>query len=290
MKSLSAALTSHLQQDVTTLATALKLTRADNVVMGFTSHDVSDAIGGVTYSASPGLDVASIVTTSGLAVGNLEITTLHDGTVFSNVDIMGGAWSNAAFLLFRYDWASLADGVDYLLAGNVGEIRILKNKLKVELRDLRQYLQQPLGSVSSKACRYRLGSIGKSAGGLCLKDVTAAPFTVAGTLTSVTTRQAFADSSKGQASDYFGDGLLTWTGGASVGLSAKIKTFAGGAFVLYLPMAAPVAVGDTFTATAGCRKRLAEDCVTKFANGLNFGGEPHRPGFDSLMAPVTLTV
>jgi hypothetical protein len=43
-------------------------------------------------------------------------------------------------------------------------------------------------------------------------------------------------------------------------------------------------VGDTYSVHAGCRKRLAEDCLAKFDNVLNFQGEPHRPTVDDLTA------
>lgn len=291
MKTIPAALAAHYATRETTIATALKITRADAAVYGFTSHDVDAVIDGVTYSANPGLDASQIVTAAGGQVGNLELRTLHDGTTFTTAEILGGLWRNADFLIFRYNWASLSDGIDTLLAGTLGEVEIKQNMLVVELRDLRQYLQQPVGSASSKTCRYRLGSTDKNAGGLCLKDVSGAPFTVTGTLTSVTSNQVFRDSARAEAADYFGEGILTWTGGDNDGLSAKVRDYAAnGTFTLALPMLVTVQVGDTYSVVAGCRKRLAEDCIAKFANVLNFGGEPHRPWLDDLTQSPVLDV
>ena len=62
----------------------------------------------------------------------------------------------------------------------------------------------------------------------------------------------------------------------------QVKLFASGQFTLYVPMLGTVAVGQTFSVVAGCLKRLSEDCATKFANVLNFQGEPHRPTVDEL--------
>jgi hypothetical protein len=45
-----------------------------------------------------------------------------------------------------------------------------------------------------------------------------------------------------------------------------------------------VAIGDTYSVHAGCTKRFTEDCTTKFANALNFQGEPHVPTVDELTA------
>lgn len=285
MKTLPGGFATHVAGVVTTLAYGLKITRTDAQVFGFTSAREDATISAVTYSASQGLDITDIAISAGLAVGNLELTTLHDGTVFTTADVLGGVWRNAAFLIFRYNFANLSDGVDNLLAGTLGEVELRENMVVAELRDLRQYLQQPVGDVTSKTCRYRLGSTSANAGGLCMKSIAGAPWTVSGTLTHVTDNQTCRDSARAEAADYFGEGSITWTGGNNAGLSAKIKDYAAnGTFTLALPMLQTVQVGDTYTAIVGCRKRREEDCRDKFSNALNFGGEPDAPGLDVLTA------
>ena len=213
---------------------------------------------------------------AGAAVDNLELTTIDDGTVFTRADVFGGLWRNAAFVIYRYNHASIADGVETLMAGTLGEVAYLRNSLTVELRGLQQYLQQPIGNVSSATCRARLGDT------LCTKSL--ASFTATGVaVTTATSNQIFTASSLAQAADYFGEGILTWTTGPSINLSQKVKTHdTGGVITLSLPMFQTVAVGNQFTIVAGCRKRLAEDCITKFNNVLNFQGEPHLPGVDAM--------
>lgn len=285
-KNIPAALAAHYNTGATSLAYGFKITREDGQIFAYTSHDQDVTISGTLYDASQGLSITQIVTTSGANVGNMELTTLHDGTVFTNADILGGLWRGAKFVIFRYNWKSPSDGVDYLLAGVLGEIEIRRETLTIELRDMRQFLQQPIGSVSSKTCRYRLGSTSRSDGGLCLKDLTA--FTVTGTLTSVTSNLIFRDNTRAEAADYFGEGIITWTSGNNVGLSAKIRAYGvDGTFTLSLPMYQTVQVGDTYIAVAGCRKRLTDDCLGKFNNVLNFGGEPHRPVVDDLTQTPT---
>lgn len=344
MKTLPAAITTHLNTRTTTMATALKITRTDGTVFGFTNNSIDDVVSGVTYRSNPGLDVSNIETTANAAVGNLELTTLHDGTVFTTSDILGGVWKNAAFTIFRYNRYSIADGIDTLVAGTFGEVEILENVVKVELRDLRQYLQQAIGDVSSKNCRARLGdtrctvrvqpslwaattsytarTAGDAATGSVVRPstdnarhfkcttagisggsepawnttvggtttdgtvtwTTIQALTVTGTLTGVTSKQVFQDTGRGEAVNYFDEGELTWTGGANNGLAAKVKSYAAnGTFTLALPMYGTVAIGDTYSVVAGCRKRLADDCATKFDNVLNFVGEPHRQGINSII-------
>lgn len=274
---LPTALAAHIALGSTTLAYALKITRGDSTVFAFTSAQDNAVIAGVPYLSTPGLAVSSIVLDSSAAVDNLELTALDDGTVFTRPDVFGGLWRNAAFVIYRYNYANIADGVETLMAGTLGEVRYMRNSLTVELRGLQQYLQQPIGSLSSATCRARLGD------SLC--TVALGPYTVTGVaVTSVTSNQVFTASSLAQAADYFGEGKLTWTSGLNVGLQQKVKTHAsGGVLTLSLAMFQTVAVGDQFTIIAGCRKRLAEDCYTKFNNVVNFQGEPHLPGIDALV-------
>lgn len=288
MKTLPVALAAHIATRSTTLATALKITRSDAAVYGFTSADQDALISGVTYAANPGLDPSQIVTQSGAQVGNLELTTLHDGSLFTTADILGGVWRNAAFTIFRYNWSSLTDGIDTLLVGTLGEIQIRQNSLVIELRDLRQYLQQGVGSASSKTCRARFGSSDKNNGGLCMMN--GASFTFTGSITSVASNQDFFDTSRLEASDYYGNGVITWLTGNNAGLSAMILGFTASEFFLSLPMISTVQVGDTYSAIVGCRKRREEDCRDKFANVPNFQGEPDRPLLDTLTASPVLDV
>ena len=278
MKSLPSALAAHIASRSTTLAAALRITRTDGQVFGFTSHDQDARIGGVPYLANPGLQITDIVIAANGAVGNLELTTLHDGSVFTLADVLGGKWRNAAFLIFRYNWQSPGDGIDILLAGTVGEFQLLQNTIIAELRDLRQYLQQGIGDASSKNCRARLGDARcrKSLGG----------FTYRGAITGVSSGSVFSASDRTEPLGWFDEGQITFNSGANIGFVAKIKVFSGGSFTLTQATPLPLAIGDTYTAIAGCRKRFTEDCQAKFDNVLNFVGEPHRKGLNDLTKPA----
>jgi len=236
----------------------------------------------VKYLANPGLQVTDIVIAADFAVGNLELTTLHDGTTFTTADVLAGVWRNAAFVIFRYNWQSLGDGIDTLLVGTVGEFTLYQNTITAELRDLRQYFQQSLGDASSKTCRARLGDP------RCRKDLTA--FTYTGALTGVTSAKVFQDFGRVDDLHWFAEGLITFTTGANAGLAAKVKDFySSGQFELAQALPSLPVVGDEYTAIAGCQKRLAEDCVAKFDNVLNFVGEPHRKGVNSVTKPASTT-
>lgn len=284
-KTIPALLLTNYASDTPTTAFGLKITRADAEVFGWTSADIdTEDIGdSVLYRATPGLDVASWAASAGLAVGNTELSILHEDDTITRADILAGRWNNAEFNLFRYNWASPSDGIEYISSGRLGEVMPRAGHYVAELRDLKQYLQQPVGAVSSKTCRARLGDA------MC--GVNLAPFTFTGTLTSVTSKQVFRDSARAEAADYFAEGILTWTAGLNAGLAQKVKAHAAdGTFTLSLPMIFAVQVGDTYSVVAGCRKRLDEDCAAKFANALNFQGEPHRPTIDDLTSSPEVNV
>lgn len=280
MKSISAGMISHISGGRTTLADALKITRRDGYVLACTSHDSSDIVDGVLYNAFPGLDVTELATAVGTAVGTLELTTLNDGTIFSASELFNGLWRNAEFELFRYNFENTSDGKFPLMSGRLGETTLRDKQVVIELRDLRQYLLQKVGAASSKTCRYRLGD------SRCRVELDGSDpgMTVTGTLTSVTSNRVFRDSSRTEADDWFGEGSIEFTTGNNVGVQFKVRSYSvDGTFTLSLPVFSQVQVGDQYTAIVGCRKRFSEDCVTKFDNELNFGGEPHRKGMNGVV-------
>lgn len=283
-RTIGASLLAHMQGGETTLAWACKLTRADGEVYGFTSHDRDATIDGVDYLAAPGLEVASLVSSAGFAVDNTEATVLEDGVIFLRADILAGRWDGCAFELFRYNWADTSQGRDVRKVGQFGNIAPERGAWRVELRGLRQRLQGAVGHVTQPACRNRLGDA------RCGVDMGAGGRTVSGTLTHVSSTQVVRDSARTEAADFFGAGELTLTSGANDGLSFKVASHAAdGTLTLALPAVLPFTVGDSYSLTAGCRRRLADDCVAKFGNALNFNGEPHLPGIDAVVAPVANT-
>lgn len=274
MKIIPINLATHIASANTTLAYLLKIDRLDGTVYAFTSADVDCTIDGVLYTSSIGLNISSIEATSGFSVDNLELTTLDDGSTFVHVEIFNGVWRNALFNISRYNWAQPSDGIEPLMAGTVGEIRVHNGSITAELRGLQQFFQQPTGSITSKTCRARLGDA------LCTKDLT--PYTYTCTVTSVLNNQIFTDSSLTPLDDFFAEGIVVWLTGNNKGAKQKVKEYTtGGNVTLMLSMFGNIQIGDTFTMISGCRKRLS-DCAGKYGNVHNFQGEPHLPGTDAL--------
>lgn len=85
--------------------------------------------------------------------------------------------------------------------------------------------------------------------------------------------------------DWYNEGQVFWLTGANAGRAMEIKDWdaASRTLTLNLKMPRAIAVEDTFEVFPGCTKRLVEDCIGKFANGVNFIGEPFVPGQDQLL-------
>lgn len=289
-KSIPIALAANLDSAAPTVAYALRITRTDGVVFGFTSSGRSALIDGVAYDAAQGLDISSIVTGCTFEVDNLELSTADDGSVFTHADIISGVWQGAAFLVFRYNWAAPANGVEDVIAGTIGQVKLTRGVITAELRGLQQYLQQPIGNHTSRTCRARFADYPRAnANNRC--RLAAADWTDACTVGAVVSRRQFGLVRDGGAAargdGWYVDGIVTFTAVPQQARSAKVAAFAGGVVTLTADLPELPVSGAAVTALAGCLKRLQEDCHAKFDNALNFQGEPHRPGVDALTsAPV----
>ena len=275
MKVIPIGLASEYASRTSTLAYFLKLTRADGLTFGWTSVDIALVYAGVRYE--PGLTATTIALASGLAVNNFDLTILPDeeGGTITRADLLTGLWDNGRFEFFEANYSDLSDGINTLLVGVTGQVSLGQGEFQTEMRGITQFLQHPIGIVTSKTCRALLGDSD------CTVDLSGSSgFTVGGTLTAVTSRQVVVDSSRTEADDWFAEGTFIPTSGANLGQNPRrIRVYAFGTFTFDLPFQYPFVVGDTYTAIVGCRKRL-EDCRDKFDNVLNFQGEPHGRGID----------
>lgn len=282
MKARSAGLITHHGEPVHTRAWCWKITRRDAQVFGFTSTDINLLIGGITYQASTGFTPSAIDGKADLSVPNLEVVGLLDSASITEADLLAGVWDGAAVEVFEVNYQDLTQGVMTLRTGTIGTVRAGRTAFTAELRGLAQAMQQPVAELFSPACAADLGNA------RCGVDL--GPLTVTGSVTIADSARAFSDSTRTEADDYFGAGLITWTGGLNAGLPMEVRSYvqSGGAFVLSLPMPYAVQVGDTYSLVPGCRKRAIEDCKAKFNNIVNFRGHPYVPGNDKVLGNAAL--
>lgn len=280
MKTISNELAAHLAGEVTTLAMCWKLTRRDDTVAGFTSHDRDIAFEGVTYRASTGFTPTAIAASAGLAIDNLEAEGMLSSDSLTETDIIAGKYDFAEIEVFMINYADTGQGIMTLRRGWLGEVSLYGYRFVAEVRGMAQLLAQNIGELYSPSCRASLGDQ------RCKIDLSA--HTVTGTATAVNGRQEIRDTARTEPSGIFTLGTLTFTGGANAGIGMEVKeySYAGGAaaahIVFVLPLPHAIAPGDAYQLTKGCDK-TAGTCKKRFANITNFRGEPHVPGLDRML-------
>lgn len=157
MKSISASLKSHLQGEVTTLATCWKITRSDGIILGFTDHDEDVTISSVLYEAATGFTPTTIQSNESLSVDNLETDGLIDSSTVTDGDLIAGLYDYADVEIFMVNYASVTSGLLLLKKGTLGEVTVKQDQFRAEVRSLSQKLQQTIGEVFSANCRADLG-------------------------------------------------------------------------------------------------------------------------------------
>lgn len=279
MKTLSAALSSHISSEITSLATCWKLTRRDGVILGFTDLDADITLDSVTYSAATGFTPTAIEASSQLNVDNLDIEGMLADATITEADIMAGLYDFAEIEIFMVNYTDLTQGTLKLRRGWLGEVSMHSGQFLAEVRGLTQRLSQHIGELFSASCRATLGD------SRC--GVTLSNYTVTGSVTSVTNAQQLVDSSRSESSALFTFGNITFSSGLNNGLSMEIKEHyftagIGATFILALPMPFTIVVGDSYSMTQGCDKTLTT-CRDRYSNAINFRGEPHVPGLDEML-------
>lgn len=274
MKTITPALQTHLEQEVTTLATCWKLTRKDGMVMGFTDHDRDLLVETVTYAAATGFTPTAVSSSSALNVDNMDVEGMLSSGVITEADIMAGLYDHAEISVFQVNYMDTGQGTLPLRTGWLGEVELRGGRFVAEVRGLAQRLSQRIGAFYSPSCRADFGD------SRCKKNLAA--HTSFSTITSMTSRSILHDAARTEAAGLYSFGTLTFLTGENIGLSGEVKIYVPGMFTLFLPFPYPVAAGDSYQVTQGCDKTL-ETCAVRFANAVNFRGEPHVPGTDRLL-------
>lgn len=274
MQTLTTALSSHLAQETTTLATCWSITRKDGLTLYFTSHDVDLIIDGHRYQAADSMNPSAVSSSAGLAVDNLEFEGMLSSSAILEADILAGKYDHAEITIFMVNYADLTMGKLHLKTGWLGEVTLQAGQFVAELRGLTSRLQQVIGEVYTRTCRANLGDA------RC--GVVLTSYSFSGSVTASEGAYAFTDTSKTQTAGYFAGGLVSFTSGANAGQRMEVRDFSAGRFGLFLPLPTAITVGDAYTVIAGCDKQL-DTCVSRFNNAINFRGEPHVPGTDKIL-------
>jgi uncharacterized phage protein (TIGR02218 family) len=277
VKTLPAGMQAHLDSGATTLCWCWQLTRADSTVQGFADHDRALSFDGVTYEAASGFSASEVQSSLGLSVDNLTLAGALSSATLNEDELAAGLYDNAEFQLWRVNWSNTAQRV-LMKSGTLGEVTRRGSAFQAELRGMAQQLNQPVGRAFGRLCDADLGD------DRCALTLTPGDGTAA---TVFDNRRFMVSGLDDAAAGDFTGGKLIFTSGANAGRAAQVKRHAVSAGIvtieLWQAMSEVVTAGDGFTVTPGCDKSFAT-CRDRFANAINFRGQPYMPGNDAVLA------
>jgi uncharacterized phage protein (TIGR02218 family) len=220
-------------------------------------------------------------TTLGLATGGGEVDGALSSDLLTEDDLANGLWDGASVEIWLVNWSEPDQRV-LLDVATIGEVRRSEFAFTAELRSAASLLDQETGLLFQRLCSADLGDR------RCKVALTAPDFACDGAVITSTISAGFsATLDHAYPSGFFTGGKLTFTSGNNSGVTCQIKDHivveTNISFLLWTPLAHPIAAGDRFTVTAGCDKTL-HTCRYKFNNLANHRGFPHMPGNDIILS------
>lgn len=273
-KNISVALKSHIQGDVTTLCSCVKIKRRDGTIFGMTDLDVDITYAGDLYKAYAGYKRSAVESTDSYQIDNMTVEGILNSDHINAGDVRKGLFDYAEVSVFLLNYKDLTMGAIMLRTGWMGEVTVnQKGTFTTEVRGLTQALHTVFGDVYESSCDADLGD------SRC--KVNLAAITGPATVTHVTNSRIFRAVGIDAADGIFNYGGLKFTSGGNNGLLMEVKNYtqSNAQFEMFLSFPFPVQIGDTFTVYPGCNKTV-EQCYLKFNNVVNFRGEPFIPGAD----------
>ncbi|WP_298198660.1 DUF2163 domain-containing protein [Novosphingobium sp.] len=257
--------------ELETVATFWRLLRRDGVALGFVTHDRDLWLDGLCHRAAPGMVPSAIRRSAGLEADSAEVEGALAHDALSARDMACGRFDGAALQIGLVDWQSGESEVLY--RGTLGGLAATDEHFQAVALSGKADLHRDPVPRTSPSCRavFCGPECGLSAiahdrrAGIAGCDMAANTVTIAG-----------ADS--GSAGDWIG-GRLRWLDGPLAGTASTILWADGPHLALAAPLEGPVPPGSRVVLRHGCDRTLAT-CADRFANAVNFRGEPTLPGND----------
>lgn len=253
------------------VATFWRIFRRDGVTLGFTSHDRDLWFDGVTHRAAPGMVPSAIRRNAGFLPDSAEMQgPLSHGSI-DRADLTSGRFDGAAVEIGAVDWETLDRFVLY--HGSIGHVATRGNGFVADLVSSKARLEADPVPRSSPTCRARFCGPGCT--------LPAARFSREARISAVdqpSNRLSFDIPDH----DPLRHGELRWIDGPHVGAVMQIIHADTNALYADTPLSSNLAVGARAILREGCDHTVAT-CANRFANAINFQGEPFLPGNDLLM-------
>lgn len=270
----------------------MRIVARDGTTVRIVSYPYDVDMGSI-YKSDDGYTPTGFSATSSLSPSVIDLEGILSIDGISLNALNAGNWDGAKSYLFATTFGNPIEDEEPLGKFIFGKVQINDDRYVCELMHLIDALNQQTGRTVGPLCIYTLfdetldGDVIPANRSRCTGPRAApdgpslASYKVTGTVTSVTSRSVWRDSTRAEAADYFGVGAIRWTSGLNIGLkSQEIKDHAAnGTITQFLPWPYDIQIGDAYEMIPGCRKRRTEDCVAKYGDGINHGG------FNDLIVP-----
>jgi uncharacterized phage protein (TIGR02218 family) len=254
-----------------TVAAFWRVLRRDGVTLGFTTHDRDLWFDGVLHRAAPGMTPSAIRRSADLDADSAEAEGALSHEAISAADLAAGRFDGATLRAGVVDWDSLERGDLY--RGAIGSVVEEEGRFTAALTSRKAELLADPVPRTSPTCRARFCGPG------C--NLSPVPFTHEAVLSGTDAEaNAVALAADVAAADLVG-GFLRWLDGPHAGLTMTIMLAGEAGLVLDTPLDPTLAPGARAIVREGCDHTL-DTCAARFANAVNFQGEPFLPGNDLL--------
>ncbi|MCA1662650.1 MAG: DUF2163 domain-containing protein [Novosphingobium sp.] len=254
-----------------TVVTFWRVERRDGVALGFTSHDRDLWFDGLLHRAAPGMVPSAIRRTTGIEPDSAEMAGALDHAAIRADDLAAGRFDGAAVRVGLADWESGES--EALFAGAIGAVGRQGAEYTAELLSAKAGLDRELVPRTAPTCRAAFCGPGCS--------LSPARFTREATVVEIDRERSRVRLGGGFDLAPLVDGHLRWVEGPQAGLEAAIVALDEGWPVLDRDLAEALVPPLRVEVREGCDHTLAT-CAARFANAVNFQGEPFLPGNDLL--------
>lgn len=263
------------------------ITLVGGTVLRYCQGQTDISYGGHTFSAGgttgPYFDrsgsQARVNWKTGFGTDSLVIEILPGTATILGVPMLTavrtGVFDGATFQLdraFMTTYGDTAAGLVLMFLGRVAEVDADRSLVVMTVNDFREMLEQ-----SFPRNLFQAGCVNTLYDTSCA--VVRATFSFSATVQPGTTVTSLK-TSLSQATGYFDLGKIVFTSGALNGIAVGISSWVAGSpgsITPVVPFPSLPAVGDSFTASAGCDRSLGQNGCLKFNNVANFRGFPYTP-------------
>jgi len=252
------------------VATFWRLMRKDGAALGFTSHDRDLSFDGLRHRAAPGMLPSAIRLTADLTPDSAEVQGVLSHSSIAADDLAAGRFDEAAVQIGVVDWETLEHTALY--HGSLGHITADGVSFSAELRSAKSLLAQDFVPRTSPTCRARFCGPGCA--------LSAQNHSIQTKIDSFNLEEnAVSIAAAEEALFLFGE--LRWFDGPHAGTRMQIIDLTEAGLVLDTPLSHELETGLAVSLKEGCDRTFAT-CRDRFANAINFQGEPFLPGNDLL--------